>query len=130
MTDLSLPTSLSHPDVSVTQATEERNGYDLAERLGGSAERGVLVEREMGPGAIVIVRVGPEDPAQMRFAQDQDVVQVFSPDRADQPLHMAVLWTEGLAVLRQPQSLAVLVAWTTGQQWRPNNVAMDVEVRL
>jgi hypothetical protein len=44
----------------------------------------------MGTGAIVIVSVGAEDPAKMRFAQDHDVVEAFSSDRADEPLDMSV----------------------------------------
>jgi hypothetical protein len=43
-------------------------------------ERAVLLEREMGAGAIVIISVGPEDPARMGFAQDHDVIRTFSPD--------------------------------------------------
>jgi hypothetical protein len=32
-----------------------------------------------------------EDPTQMGLAQDQDVVQAFSPDRADEPFGVSVL---------------------------------------
>jgi hypothetical protein len=74
------PYQLSHPDVLVMESAEERDSYDLAERLGWSAERGILVEREMGPGAIVIVSVVPEDPSKMRLVQDHDMVEAFSPD--------------------------------------------------
>jgi hypothetical protein len=35
--------------------------------------------------------VGLEDLTQMGFAKDDDVIQAFSADRANQPLHMAIL---------------------------------------
>lgn len=35
------------------QATENRDGHDLSNRADGTAERGVLLEREMGTEAIV-----------------------------------------------------------------------------
>ena len=54
-------------------------------------ERGVLAEREMGAGTIVIVSVSPENPTKMRFGQDYDMVQAFSPDRADEPFNVSVL---------------------------------------
>jgi hypothetical protein len=34
----------------------------------------------MGADAIVVVGVGPEDLAKVRFAQDRDMIQAFSPD--------------------------------------------------
>jgi hypothetical protein len=71
---------LGHPSVLLMQATENRDGHGLSNRADGTAERGVLLEREMGTEAIEIVSVGPQDPAKVRFVQDDDVVQAFSPD--------------------------------------------------
>ena len=45
----------------------------------------------MGTDAIVIVGIGSEDLAQMGLAQDQDMVQAFSPDRADEPFDVSIL---------------------------------------
>jgi hypothetical protein len=45
----------------------------------------------MGTDAIVIVGIGSEDPVQMGLAQDQDMVQAFSPDRADEAFYVSVL---------------------------------------
>src|SRR5258708_7464410 len=45
----------------------------------------------MGTDTIVIVSVGPQDPAKMRFAQDHDVIQAFSADRADEAFNVSVL---------------------------------------
>jgi hypothetical protein len=59
--------------------------------MDGTAERSVLGESKMGTGAIVIVGVGFKDPAQMGFAQDQDMVEAFSSDRADEPFNVSIL---------------------------------------
>src|SRR5258707_1948211 len=45
----------------------------------------------MRSDAIVIIGVGFQDPTQMNLAQDNDVVQTFTPDRSDQPFDKAVL---------------------------------------
>src|SRR5260370_1369097 len=73
------------------ESTEKGDGRERSSQLHGTAKRGVLSERKMGAGAIVIVGVGSEDPAQMGLAQDEDMIEAFSPDRADEPFHMPVL---------------------------------------
>src|ERR1700722_15344821 len=45
----------------------------------------------MRSDGIIIVGVGFQDPAQMRLAQDNDVVHTFTPDRSDQPFGKAIL---------------------------------------
>jgi hypothetical protein len=73
------------------ESTKEWDGDDRSSRMNRAAERSVLRESEMGTGAIVVVSVGPEDPAKMRFAQDHDMIQAFSPNRANEPFDMPVL---------------------------------------
>src|SRR3979409_2228253 len=50
--------------------------------------------------AVIVVRIGSEDSAQMNLAQDNDVVQALTPDRSDQPFGKAILpgrgWCGGL----------------------------------
>jgi hypothetical protein len=67
----------------------------------------------MSAGAIVVVSVGPEDPAKMHFAQNHDLIQAFSPDRADQPLHMPIL-------PRRPRC-----GWSIPDAHRPESVSDD-----
>src|ERR1700680_3175533 len=45
----------------------------------------------MRSDAIIIVGVGFQNSAQMRLAQDNDVVHTVAPDRSDQPFHKAIL---------------------------------------
>jgi hypothetical protein len=82
---------LSHPGILVMKSTEEWDGHDRSSGLDWTAERGVLGECEMRPGAIVVVGVGCEDLPKVHFAQDHDMVQAFSPDRADEPFNLSVL---------------------------------------
>ena len=45
----------------------------------------------MGSDTVVIFGIGFEYPAQMRLAQDNDVVHTLTPDRSDQPFGKAIL---------------------------------------
>ena len=67
----------------------------------------------MGTGAIVIVGVGSEDPVQMSLAQDQDMVQAFSPDRADEPFDVPFCQGERGAVGRSRIPIARILFLTT-----------------
>src|SRR6202043_2925673 len=54
-------------------------------------ERGVLVQRSMGPRHIIIGGISAEDPAQVRFAKHDHVVETFAADRADESLNVSIL---------------------------------------
>ena len=73
------------------QSTEDRPCNDLAVSLHGPMARRSLEQGQMRPGFIVIAGVGSEDPAQMGLAEDDDMIEAFAADRADQSLHMPVL---------------------------------------
>ena len=73
------------------EAAKERSRCDRAKKLGGSMERGVLGQGPVSPEAVVVVGIRAEDPAQVGFAQDHDMVQTFSVDRADEAFDMSVL---------------------------------------
>jgi hypothetical protein len=85
------PYHLRHSGVAVVKPTEDWDGHDRTGRLDRTAERGIFRESEMGASAIVGIGVAHEDPAKVRLAQDHDMVQAFSPDRADEPLDVSVL---------------------------------------
>ena len=53
--------------------------------------RRILTQRQMRPEFVVIADVGRKDPAQMGFAEDDDVIEAFPADRADQSLRMPIL---------------------------------------
>jgi hypothetical protein len=59
--------------------------------LNRARNRRILVQGAMSSDAIVIVRVGSRDSAQMRLAQDNDVVHTLTPNRSDQPFGNANL---------------------------------------
>jgi hypothetical protein len=84
---------LSHPGILVVKAAEKWNGHDVSNCLYGMTRWSVLLEREMSTSAIAMITVTSENPLEMRFAEDHDVVKAFSPDRADEPFGMSVLPT-------------------------------------
>src|ERR1700733_13698592 len=53
----------------------------------------------MRSDAVVIISIGFQNSAQVRLAQDNDVVHALTPDRSDQPFHKAILpgrgWCNG-----------------------------------
>ena len=53
--------------------------------------RRILTQRQMRPEFVVIAAVGSKDSAQMGAAEDDDVIEAFPADRADQSLRMPVL---------------------------------------
>src|SRR5258708_23025293 len=54
----------------------------------------------MRSGAVVIVSIGFQNPAQMCLAQDNHMIDALAPDRSDQPFGKAILprrgWCSGL----------------------------------
>ena len=75
----------------MVKAAEKRSRCDGAERLDDAMERGVLGQRSMSSLLVVVSCLGGQDPAQVHLAQDHDVVQAFSPDRADEPFYVSVI---------------------------------------
>jgi glucokinase len=66
--------------VLMVKATEKRSRCDGADLLDDALERSVLGQRSVGSLLVVVARIRGQDPAQMRFAQDHDMVQALSPD--------------------------------------------------
>ena len=54
-------------------------------------ERGVFGQRSVSPEFIIIAGIRGQHPAQVRFAQDHDMIQALSPDRADEPFDVSVI---------------------------------------
>ena len=75
----------------MVQSAEDRLSSELAEPLDGPMARRILFQGQMRSEFVVIVAVSPEDPAQKGFAEDDDVIETFPADRADQSLRMPVL---------------------------------------
>jgi hypothetical protein len=75
----------------MVKAAEKRSRCDGAKTLGDAMERGVLGQGSMSSLLGVVARVGGQDPAQVHVAEDHDVVQAFSSDRADEAFDVSVL---------------------------------------
>jgi hypothetical protein len=74
-------------------------------RLDVSWDGAVVLERLMWTRAVVVGTVTTQEPAQMGFAENQEVVEALAADRADDPLHERVLpgRARGDADLADPQ---------------------------
>lgn len=88
---MACPCRLCHPDAVVMKSAQERCRHDAPGRLNGPAHRCVLPEGEMCANLIIIGGVSCQDPAQMRFAEHDDMVEALTSDRADETFNMAVL---------------------------------------
>ena len=73
------------------QPTQNWDGCDGAELVRAPKIRRILVQREMRPDLVVIGSVILENATQLRFVEHHQVVERFTPDRADEPLDVAVL---------------------------------------
>jgi hypothetical protein len=70
---------------------EDRNRCDAAALLSPPELWSILAQRRMGPERVVVQSVGLENAAQVRLAEHDQVIEAFAPDRADEPLDVAVL---------------------------------------
>src|SRR5437899_9478140 len=59
--------------------------------LNRSGLRSIFAHRQMSPRALVIIKVGSQDPSQRRLVQDNDVVQAFAPYRSHKSFGIRVL---------------------------------------
>ena len=73
------------------ESSEQWDGLNAANRLRGAADRCILAERKVGPDLIVIVCIGPKHIAEMPLANDNDMIETFPPDRADETFAATVL---------------------------------------
>ncbi len=69
-----------YPDVAVVQSANQRNGDDASDMLDRAGFGSVLAQCEVRPRLVVIAGVGVENPAQMVFTPDDDVVQALVAD--------------------------------------------------
>jgi hypothetical protein len=75
------------------QATDFADRHNLSShwRLDRPSVRSVLGEGEVGSSVVVVREVASQEVAQVTPAQDQDMVETLSPDRADEPFREGIL---------------------------------------
>src|SRR5258708_27108 len=76
---------------SVKHADEDGLCNDVTKPVDRTRKRRVLSQSEMRPDMVVIGSISLENLTQMGLAKDDDVIQAFSTDRANQPLGMPIL---------------------------------------
>ena len=82
-------------DVAMMKSAEDGRRYDVAQALDGAVDRRILVERPMSPQLIIVSSILRQNPAQMRLAQYDHMVDALAPDRSDQPFGNAILSRRG-----------------------------------
>src|SRR5580704_2793527 len=80
-----------NPAILMMKSAENRPGSELAEPLDRPMARRILIQGQMPSEFVVIAGVGRKNLAQMGFAEDDDVIEAFPADRADQSLRMPIL---------------------------------------
>ena len=67
------------------QAADPREGDDLPpiRRLALVEFGRVLVEREVGPGSVIVLEVHAQDAPQVRFCENDDVAEEVPPTQAE-----------------------------------------------
>ena len=75
------------------QTADLGEGNDIARggKLHATRPWAVLVEREMRPGVMMILKIARQYAAQVTLAEDDNVIQTFAADRTDQSLDIWVL---------------------------------------
>lgn len=81
------------PDVAMVQATDFGNLDDHADlwQLDWPCVGCNFVEREVSSRPVIVREIACQDAAQVAFAKDEDMIQTFAPDRADESLSKGVL---------------------------------------
>ena len=81
------------PFVAMVQATDlrERDNFAGSGWMYRAALRTILVEREMCSRLVVIVKVRREHTAQVTLVEDDDVIETFAANRANDALDVSVL---------------------------------------
>ena len=75
----------------MVKSAKDRPSGKLAVQLDRPRSWRILVQRQMRSKFVVIAGVGRKDPVQMGLAEDDDVIEAFPANRADQSLRMPIL---------------------------------------
>ncbi len=89
--DLAAPGQNLNPDVLMMKAAEDWYRCDAADLLRPPKIRRILVQREMRPDLVVIGSAILQNATQLRFVEDDQVIEAFAPNRSDEALDVAVL---------------------------------------
>jgi hypothetical protein len=76
--------------IAMMQTADLREGNNVAR--GGKLHATILVEREMRPGVMMILKIAPQYAAQVTLAEDDNVIQAFTADRPDGTALRDFLW--------------------------------------
>ena len=128
----------SHPDILMMKSGQDRNGGNDTRPLDRSTQGRIFLERQVGACLAVIGGIRSEDLPQMPSTDNQHVIQILAPQRADQALYMAILlgrtWRDrSVANANGPQPVlvdvsvsAVVIAHQVGWRRYPGEGLSDL----
>ena len=79
------------PAILMVKPAQDGLSSELAEPLHLSTARRILAQGQMRSEFVVITGVGRKDAAQVGLAEDDDMIEAFPADRANQSFRMPVL---------------------------------------
>jgi hypothetical protein len=103
------------------QTADLRDGHYSSDSawLDGARVRAILVERQMGAGALVIIDIRGQNAAQMALVEDHDVIQAFTTDRTDHALDVLMRLAAPIELV--PQSGKLFAAYLERVKWPTPN---------
>ncbi len=75
----------------MVQTIKVRYGFDPAFPQNWPCQWRIFVQRQVSATTIVIVGIDPQHAAQMRLAENDQMVQALSSDRSYQPFNIGIL---------------------------------------
>ena len=93
------------PLIPVMEATDLGDGDDVTNfrRLTRPGMRRILGQRQMGPCSMIVRDVSGQHAAQMRLAEDDDMIETLAAHGSDQALHVRIHLSGRLHRLRAIQ---------------------------
>jgi hypothetical protein len=73
------------------KSTKDRVRFNAPGRLNRTGDRRIFIQCPVRPDLVVIAGISLQDPAQVRLAQDDDMVDALAPDRSNQSFGKAIL---------------------------------------
>jgi len=95
-----VPIQNLNPDVLMMEPAEDWYRCYSADLLPPPELWSILIQRQMCPELVVVRRVSLQDTKPVRFAEHDEVVERFAPDRFDEPLNVAVIQSCRMQMMR------------------------------
>jgi hypothetical protein len=80
-----------NPDKVMMESAEDGERFDTSSSLDLARDRRISVQRPMRSDVVIVVRIGSQDPAEMRLTKNDDMIEALAADRPNQSFGKAIL---------------------------------------